>query len=40
MPYEYCENELDFNNDSGFSSYVDDSSFDSDLEDILAILGK
>lgn len=38
MPYEYCENELDFNSDSGFSSYADDSSFNADLADILALL--
>jgi hypothetical protein len=37
MPYEYCENELDFNSDSGFSAYSDDS-FESDLADILALL--
>lgn len=40
MPEQYIENELDFNNDSGFASYADGSAFESDLADILAILGK
>ena len=38
MPDQYCETALDFNNDSGFSSYVEDSSFESDLADILTLL--